>query len=594
MTNLQFRVLYREFLFRMFDLELLSADALGDASKLLGRFAALLIVISIFLAAHALELEGSCTAPAMKLLQAWQFEHFLIATTMLVVGLFAVLSWESTFPDRRDVLVLAPLPIRARTLFVAKASAVATALGLAVFLLHGAAGLVWPLVLAPQAPAGSPGGSGILGLVRCFAAYWMIMLGAGGFVFCCVLGLQGFAAQLLPRRLFLRLSSFLQLSVFCIVVSVYLLQPLLPSATALLAANDGESLAVSPSYWFLGLFQQLNGSPALAPLARRAWMGLAAAVSGAAIAYTLCYCRTLRKIVEEPDIVPGARGGVWLPPFGGPLPTAIVQFSIRTLLRSRLHRLILAFYLGMGFAFLVLLLKTARDQPAGAPVTEPWDDVDVPLLAASVVMMALSVIGTRVIFSIPLDLRANWIFRVTAVRRVAECLPAGRLSLLLISAAPVWAASAVLYLRFSPWRAAAGHLAILTLFALILAELCLLRFDKIPFTCSYLPGKSQLHIAVLSASYLLWIIGLNARYERQLSESPASLAALLLALAMVWACARWRNAARARSEQAEVQFEESEPAAVQGLGLNRDGSWPMGETAAGHAEACPTARSREM
>ena len=37
MTKLQFRVLYREFLFRMVDLELLSADALGDSSKLLGQ-----------------------------------------------------------------------------------------------------------------------------------------------------------------------------------------------------------------------------------------------------------------------------------------------------------------------------------------------------------------------------------------------------------------------------------------------------------------------------------------------------------------------------------------------------------------------------
>ena len=43
MTKLQFRVLYREFLFRMVDLELLSADALGDSNKLLGQFAALLI-----------------------------------------------------------------------------------------------------------------------------------------------------------------------------------------------------------------------------------------------------------------------------------------------------------------------------------------------------------------------------------------------------------------------------------------------------------------------------------------------------------------------------------------------------------------------
>src|SRR5205085_794217 len=47
-------------------------------------------------------------------------QHFMIATTMLVVGLFAVLSWDATFPDQRDALVLAPLPVRPRTMFLAK------------------------------------------------------------------------------------------------------------------------------------------------------------------------------------------------------------------------------------------------------------------------------------------------------------------------------------------------------------------------------------------------------------------------------------------------------------------------------------------
>ena len=55
-------------------------------------------------------------------------EHFLISTTMLAVGLFAVLSWDATFPDKRDVLVLAPLPVRARTIFLAKVAAVAPSL----------------------------------------------------------------------------------------------------------------------------------------------------------------------------------------------------------------------------------------------------------------------------------------------------------------------------------------------------------------------------------------------------------------------------------------------------------------------------------
>src|SRR3978361_2145068 len=102
MNGQQFRVLYREFLFRMVDLELLSAHAQGDINKLLGQFASLLVLFSI-LSLGGLG-GGNGTA-------AWPIEHILISTTMLVVGLFAVLSWDSAFPDRRDVLVLAPLPI---------------------------------------------------------------------------------------------------------------------------------------------------------------------------------------------------------------------------------------------------------------------------------------------------------------------------------------------------------------------------------------------------------------------------------------------------------------------------------------------------
>jgi D-alanyl-D-alanine-carboxypeptidase/D-alanyl-D-alanine-endopeptidase len=84
------------------------------------------------------------------LIAGWSAEHFLIATTMLVVGLFAVLRWESTFPDRRDVMVLAPLRVRARTLFLAKVAAAATALSLTVLALHLLAGLAWPFVLNRQ------------------------------------------------------------------------------------------------------------------------------------------------------------------------------------------------------------------------------------------------------------------------------------------------------------------------------------------------------------------------------------------------------------------------------------------------------------
>jgi ABC-type Na+ transport system ATPase subunit NatA len=117
MPKHQFSVLYREFLFRLVDRDLLSVSAQGDASRLLGRLAALLIVLSIPFALPIIGLGNSQLSHDELLITTWGPEFALIATTMLIVGLFSVLSWNSNYPERRDVLVLGPLPVRASTIF---------------------------------------------------------------------------------------------------------------------------------------------------------------------------------------------------------------------------------------------------------------------------------------------------------------------------------------------------------------------------------------------------------------------------------------------------------------------------------------------
>src|SRR5580704_14717534 len=102
MERLQFRVLYRQFLLRVVDLELLSAQ--GDPTKLLGQFASVLFTFSFFVSVPLIFV-GLGGGQRMPPEDSWTVQHFLIATTMLVVGLFSVLSWDSAFPDRRDVLV---------------------------------------------------------------------------------------------------------------------------------------------------------------------------------------------------------------------------------------------------------------------------------------------------------------------------------------------------------------------------------------------------------------------------------------------------------------------------------------------------------
>ncbi len=150
----QFLVLYRDFLRRIVDLEVLSIHAGGDAGALLAQFVALLVFISLLFSVPAMFLGGKLRVPGqMFLIGLWSVQHFLIATTMLVVGLFAVLTWNSTFPDKRDLMILAPLPVRTRTLFLAKIAAVGTALGLLILALHAMAGVVCPFPFNKQLPA---------------------------------------------------------------------------------------------------------------------------------------------------------------------------------------------------------------------------------------------------------------------------------------------------------------------------------------------------------------------------------------------------------------------------------------------------------
>ena len=916
MGKLQFRVLYREFLFRMVDLEVLSSHAQGDASKLIGRFAALLAFISIWMAFGAFIYAGSRMTPPVALALQVVTGQFLISTTMLLVGLFAVLSWDSTFPDRRDVLVLAPLPVRARTMFAAKVAAAASGLLLAVGLLHGAMGLVWPfafrahatpqsipaltadptplpvsaadlqtvltrdlkthltkgrlapggqgglavgvwkrgesrvfsygtarpdsifevgsitktftgLILAqmavqgkvtldepirqllppglvarphadeitlldiasqhsdlprtvngdwqeymsrrgvnkrgrppfaysnfafrimgqmlathdglsyeellrrdvtgplgltdtvvalspeqrarlipgyggagqpvPQDPEGAAGGAGailsspgdilrylvanlhpdklpgtlpeamtmahrpraegpprtaiclawfytpedgtwshggtepgytsfamfnprgdfaavvllnngpdttaladLLGdhirqrlagepaisldtafvpasgnPLRWFFAYWFTMIASGVFIYCGVLSVQGLAAQLLPRRVFLRISGLLQMAAFCLFVCGYFLQPVFGQLTDLTAPGFERTLRWLPSYWFLGLFQRLNGSPnpLLDGPATRAWLGLAIVVTSAAAAYGLSYVRTLRQIVEQPDITPGVRRIGWLPPFGNRVQTAIGQFAVRTLARSRQHRMILAFYLGIGFAFSIFMLK---DPALRAPVAnDQWHTANTPLLAASIVMMALAIVGTRAVFALPLDLRANWTFRITGTLEIGRIVTASRRALLLLAAVPVWGITAYFCLRLWPWQQAAGHLLLLALLALILSDVCLLNFRKIPFTCSFLPGKSQFHLLFLGAIWLMWFVGMSVKFELDMLQQARSTATLVVPFVLA-AIALRIFATLMRSKDDEVQFEESLPPAVMELGLHRDGFMPVG------------------
>ena len=84
--------------------------------------------------------------------------------------------------------------------------------------------------------------------------------------------------------------------------------------------------------------------------------------------------------MEEPDILPGSRHHLKLPRFGSAPQSATVQFAIRTLMRSRQHRVILAFYLSIGFAMTIFLLGSpaVTERILETMVVDPLQEVSVP------------------------------------------------------------------------------------------------------------------------------------------------------------------------------------------------------------------------
>ena len=487
-------------------------------------------------------------------------EHLLIATTMVMVGLFSVFNWDSIFPDQKDVLVLAPLPVSPTTLFAAKLGALISAVFVAIVALNIFTGLIWPILFSPQHGT-------VLGIGRSFFAYWISLFIAGLFVFCVVLGVQGIASQFLPRQMFLRLSAILQVAAFTFLLGMYILEPSLEAKAALTAAQNQRLLNCLPSYWFLGLFQQLNGSmmPEFTSLARLAWEGSGMAIGVAFALGTISYLHALRKIVEQPDIRPSP---IRLPPIlniGNPLQAALFLFTLRTLLRSRHHRVMLSFYLGGAFAVVIAYIKIPFHRLRSADVQN-----SVPFLAASILMTAITIAAVRVVAAMPITVQANWIFRITELRVVPKYVSAARNTMLLLTVLPACAVSAAcLAYGFSAYLAA-KHLVLLALFGAFMVELSLYRFPKIPFTCSYLPGKGNLqYVFWISAFVALPLVGAAASLEARAFNNPTSYGGLtiILIFALVYLSHRVRQEAR---RTASVCFEEAYLPEIDALSLHNE------------------------
>ncbi len=467
------------------------------------------------------------------LLIAFPDEYFFIVLSMTVTGAVAVWRWDAIFPDRRDYINLVPLPISTRTIFFANLVAVLFLITLIAFDVNMASCVLFPTVVAAAQPS-------LLFALKFAAVHALGVISSSIFAFLAVFSVLGIMLALLPARAVQRVSTYLRG-----LVAVYLIAMLCTSFVVpeLLRRIKGPAplwTFLMPSCWFASLCQFMRGraTPSMIELSRLTFPGIGLLAILALGMYALSYRRHFVRIGESSEGNMGAgsssaRTGEWFDRviLRTPFQKAGFRFVRNTLLRSESHRLIVT---GVGGLALVLASQSMMQAFDGAKSMREVA-LSPSALAIPFIVTFLFVLGLRFTFEMPADLRANWVFQLMLDSDHQESEPLVR-KVVLVAVLPV-----VVGLTFSAYVYLAGftialfHSLLIATWTVLLTNLVLVGFRKLPFTCT-LPVFKQHSIVILVAlvfGYLLYALS-TPEFEASALIERWRLLELIPVIAVAW------------------------------------------------------------
>jgi len=512
-------------------------------------------------AASVIQTLSLLAVPGLMLVFWMRFSpYFFISYSMIVMGFVMIFKWDSLFPDRRDYLILGSLPIRYRDLFFSKAKALLLFISMFAVSTNFFATLI------------SPGGRGKGPAWLNFIAHVSGVFGGGLFMTLGFAALQGILIALLPHRLFRRISPVFQMLSIATLLTIFLIYPLIDASIRPLASRSSELMDYFPIFWFLGLYIYLlpggDPNPIYGALALKAVYGLTAAGILCTATYAIAYKRHAQSILEAEDIVPRVQDR-WQSRvadrfeetlFGPPVQRACFRFIGAILARSSKHQVFVAIYLAIGLSLGLTSLLTINPS---APF--PFAISANGMLALPLILSFFVLSGLRATFNVPYQLPANWMFRIADSLDAGEHAEATRKWVAVRGLLPLALLVAVLEFGYWPWKDAAEHLVFEAVVSLVLLQILFFSFRKVPFTCSYYPGKRNL--AILIGVYLygftIYSSTMVALESWLVVDFRRLFAFVLLSLGLILILSSARRRSRGR-----LIWEEQSDAQLQGLGLS--------------------------
>ena len=338
-----------------------------------------------------------------------------------------------------------------------------------------------------------------------------------------------------------------------------------PARTIAELPRFGASL---PPVWFTGLHQRLTGDPDpfFAAMAGRSWLAAGIVLALAILGYLVSYRRYRRLLLESPVRLAIPIAWRWSPLrwlARSPRREAIMDFMAKTLARSRTHRLLWLVYLGAAAA---VLLNSSLIDGAILMRSHGWSKALRFLvlfwpLACSVVVLN----GFRHVLSIPAELPANWIFQITEAHGRAEWMSAVERFVMAYAVAPIYLVLFPVAGYVLGWPMAVRMTVLQLLITLSIFETLFYSWQKLPFTCSHIPGERPL-------------VGVVGKYVALLCALVPIVSLMIAIASQIWFLypvylasfgGIWIGLRRRRSEgwgEAKLIYEDA-PAVVTDLGL---------------------------
>jgi hypothetical protein len=378
--------------------------------------------------------------------------------------------------------------------FLAKVMALSLFVLLCHIAINGIPTLLFPgSVLVGSVVPGSAGSTIRPGdLPRYHLSHGVSLFLSGLFVFASLISLRALLLLICPAKLVRVVSRCTQLGVLLMLLCAVLSFP------AKLITERNSLTYVFPPFWFLGVYQSLlrHHSPEIDTLASIGLRAVAVSVPLSMMAYAVGYRHSMQKGFQS--------AGTATYPFSpirracsvilrktvlrGSVERAFFHFVAQTAFRRQEHALYWGSFIMVGIALVYSGIYAMR---SGSILESVQFNV---LLSFSLIMSFFILVGLRFAFSVPADLNANWIFRIVDKQQLVAAFEGACKYMLCSVVIPLLTVLMPCYLLFWSLQVVVLHAIYVIMLSLILIELLLARYRKLPFACSYIPGKANLKL----------------------------------------------------------------------------------------------------